>query len=315
MAVGGSGILTPQTASALPVCTTTPVTAGTDLGDGETLDTDQINNAEIIYSVGVGVGLPARAEIIAIATATQESRLVNQTVATNLDSLGLFQQRPSQGWGTAAQVTDPVYAATTFYTRLEAVTGWQTMPLTEAAQAVQRSGYPDAYAQWEPIATRLVATFAASSATCGSDSGTTGGGDTSAGDYTIPAGASAAATRAITFALTQLGKPYEWAATGPDSWDCSGLTQAAWAAAGIAIGRSTLQQVYAGTPVYTVADLQPGDLLLIPGSDGTPASPRHVGLYLGDGLLVDAPQTGDVVKIEQIAGYWQSNLAAMRHIA
>ena len=72
--------------------------------------------------------------------------------------------------------------------------------------------------------------------------------------------------------------------------------------------------LHAGAPVYTIADLLPGDLLLIPGSAGTAASPRHVGMYLGDGLLIDAPQTGDVVKIENLAGYWQTNLAAMRHI-
>lgn len=73
------------------------------------------------------------------------------------DSLGLFQQRPSQGWGTPAQVTNPVHAATSFYQHLLRITGWQTMPLTQAAQAVQRSAYPDAYAKWEQAADTLVA--------------------------------------------------------------------------------------------------------------------------------------------------------------
>src|SRR5262249_7443171 len=73
------------------------------------------------------------------------------------DSLGLFQQRPSQGWGTPAQILDPMHAATTFYRHLLNVPGWQTIPLTRAAQAVQRSAFPGAYAKWEQPATTLVA--------------------------------------------------------------------------------------------------------------------------------------------------------------
>lgn len=121
------------------------------------LTTDQRNNARIIYAVGAQLGIPHRGEIIAIATALQESSLVNQTVATDHDSLGLFQQRPSQGWGTPAQILNPVYASTAFYQRLRRVKDWQRLPLTEAAQAVQRSKYPNAYAKWEPLAAELAA--------------------------------------------------------------------------------------------------------------------------------------------------------------
>ena len=77
------------------------------------------------------------------------------------DSLGLFQQRPSQGWGTVAQILTPTYASTKFYTKLLTVKGWQTLPLTVAAQDVQRSAYPDAYAKWEPDATQLVGALVA----------------------------------------------------------------------------------------------------------------------------------------------------------
>lgn len=139
---------------------------GTSDGHGGKLDAAQIGNAQIIYEVAAQMKLPPAAAVIAIAAALQESDLVNLTTATNLDSLGLFQQRPSQGWGTPAQVTNPIYASTAFYDRLIKVPGWQSMPLAQAAQAVQRSGTPGAYAQWATLATRLTATFSGEAASC-----------------------------------------------------------------------------------------------------------------------------------------------------
>lgn len=108
------------------------------------LDTEQAANAATITGVAIGRDLPARAASIALATAYQESKLRNLAHGDR-DSLGLFQQRPSQGWGTAQQVRDPVYAANTFYDALEKIDGYQDMRITEAAQAVQRSGFPEAY--------------------------------------------------------------------------------------------------------------------------------------------------------------------------
>lgn len=127
------------------------------------LTTDQVHNAAIIIRVGQDRQIPPRGWVIAIATALQESRLYNLPnlgANNDHDSLGLFQQRPSMGWGTPAQIMDPVYASTKFYQKLVTVSGWQTMPLTEAAQAVQRSAYPDAYAKHEPLATEIVNTLA-----------------------------------------------------------------------------------------------------------------------------------------------------------
>src|ERR687889_2097930 len=89
----------------------------------------------------------------------QESTL-NNINYWDRDSLGLFQQRPSQGWGTPAQVTDPVYATTIFIERLLEVPGWDSLPVTVAAQTVQRSAFPDAYAKWEGLAAALVAQLA-----------------------------------------------------------------------------------------------------------------------------------------------------------
>jgi hypothetical protein len=112
------------------------------------LSPDQAQNAALIAGTGVQRGLPARAVTIALATALQESRLINVTYGDR-DSLGLFQQRPSQGWGTPEEVQDPVYATGRFYDGLVKVSGYEDLPVTEAAQAVQRSGFPDAYAQHE----------------------------------------------------------------------------------------------------------------------------------------------------------------------
>jgi hypothetical protein len=119
------------------------------------LDLAQANHATTIAAVGKRMGLPDHAVTIALAAALQESQLHNLDHG-DLDSLGLFQQRPSQGWGTAAQVMTPSYAAQVFYEHLVLVPGWETLPVTVAAQRVQRSGAPDAYGAWESEA-RVVA--------------------------------------------------------------------------------------------------------------------------------------------------------------
>ena len=108
-------------------------------------------NAATITAVGTGRGMPERAVTIALATALQESGLRNIDHG-DLDSLGLFQQRPSQGWGTAEQILDPDYAAGEFYKHLAKVHDYPRLPLTVAAQRVQRSGFPQAYAKHEPDA-------------------------------------------------------------------------------------------------------------------------------------------------------------------
>ncbi len=117
-------------------------------GTAWTLSPEQAQNAAVIAGVAVRRGLPAHAVTVALATALQESALRNLDYGDR-DSLGLFQQRPSQGWGTPEQVRDPVYAAGIFYDRLVEVPDWQTIEVTQAAQAVQRSAYADAYAAHE----------------------------------------------------------------------------------------------------------------------------------------------------------------------
>jgi Peptidase family M23 len=129
-----------------------------DWGPVGRFDAEQVGFAATIVFVGAQMGVPIRGWIIAVATALQESDLRNPP-GGDQDSIGLFQQRPSQGWGTPEQIRDPVYASGKFYEKLLTVAGWQSMPLTEAAQAVQRSAYPDAYAKHEPDATLLVNTI------------------------------------------------------------------------------------------------------------------------------------------------------------
>ena len=132
------------------------------------LDSAQVANARIIVGVARQHELPMRAAVIAVAAAKQESDLRNLRYGDR-DSLGLFQQRPSQGWGSREQLLDPVYAASAFYLRLLKVPDWPTLSLTDAAQAVQRSAIPGAYQQWQPLAQALVGGITgakASSLTC-----------------------------------------------------------------------------------------------------------------------------------------------------
>ena len=116
--------------------------------DGEvTLDSTQMANAATITAVGIRRKMPERAVVIALAAALQESKLENIEHGDR-DSLGLFQQRPSQGWGTPEEIRDPRYAAGRFYSALKKVKGWKEMRVTDAAQRVQRSAYPHAYEKW-----------------------------------------------------------------------------------------------------------------------------------------------------------------------
>jgi len=137
-----------------PECTV-PGASGTTATPSVELTVVQLQHASTINAVGLSRSIPERGRIIALATAYQESSLRNRPDGDR-DSVGLFQQRPSQGWGTAEEIQDPIYASNKFYDALLEVQDWQDMSLTDAAQAVQYSAYPDAYAKWEPQATTLV---------------------------------------------------------------------------------------------------------------------------------------------------------------
>ena len=112
------------------------------------LTLEQAENAALITAISIQRGLPARAASIALATAYQESKILNIEHGDR-DSVGIFQQRPSQGWGSVPEILDPVHSTNAFYDALVQVEGYETMEITEAAQAVQRSAFPDAYADHE----------------------------------------------------------------------------------------------------------------------------------------------------------------------
>jgi hypothetical protein len=122
------------------------------------LDTDQAGIAATIAGIAVRHRLPQRAITIALAAALQESQLQNLDYGDR-DSVGVFQQRPSQGWGTTAEIEDPVYATTRFFAALVKVPGYTTMPVDQAAQDVQHSADGYAYEQWVGIATQLTGYF------------------------------------------------------------------------------------------------------------------------------------------------------------
>ncbi|MGK5741505.1 C40 family peptidase [Micromonospora sp. URMC 103] len=317
----------------LPSLTVSPPVAGTGGWSGE-----QAANAAVIVTVGAQLKVPPRGWVIALATAMQESTLRNLP-GGDRDSVGLFQQRPSQGWGTPAQLRDTGYAATRFYQGLLAVDGWQGMAVTDAAQAVQRSAYPGAYAKWEDDAIALIRVLtggtsagpvaadleqAMSNPLCLLDSGDgqLGGEQVPLPDgFTLPPSTPLPVVTAIGWALAQRGSPYTFGGdcTAPHSGiparqcDCSSLMQQAYRAAGITLPRTTADQVHAGQPVTDLGALRAGDLLFIPGSRGTTARPGHVGLYLGSGLIVQAPHSGDVVKISRLSA-WLPDLAAVRRV-
>jgi hypothetical protein len=163
------GHVDPKQLSAAQYCVLGKITPGKDTGYG-TYTTAQLANATTIYQVAASLGLPLYAAQIAIATALQESSLYNLDHGDR-DSLGLFQQRPSQGWGTPAQIMDPVYASTKFYEALVKVPNWQTIPLWQAAQAVQRSAFPYAYAKWTEPAGYLASSVSGALDQCDRNSG------------------------------------------------------------------------------------------------------------------------------------------------
>jgi hypothetical protein len=123
------------------------------------LDDEQLANAKAIVEAAKETGVGKRGAVIGVATSLQESKLYNLGhlgAYNDHDSEGLFQQRPSSGWGTSEQITDPDYASKAFFTALKNVGGWEDLPLTTAAQTVQVSAYPYAYAQWEEQAADIV---------------------------------------------------------------------------------------------------------------------------------------------------------------
>jgi len=300
---------------------------------GQPLDAEQLANAQTIVAATAQKHLPARAAVIAVATALQESSLRNLP-GGDRDSLGLFQQRAT--WGPANLRLDPAAATGLFLDALKQVPDWPALPTAVASEQVQHSAFPWAVTTWEPAAGGLVAKYwppatvtaavpspsagplatGVTAPDCpgqGSDGMSLTGTTANPAGYQPPAAGVQAAV--VRFALAQLGEPYLWGATGPEAWDCSGLTMAAWGAAGVTLPRTTFAQVLTGSPVTSTTGLQPGDLIFTAGLDGTPSSPGHVGLFLGDvngtPSLIHAPRTGKTVQIQAVSA-WRGQIVAVR---
>jgi cell wall-associated NlpC family hydrolase len=261
------------------------------------------------------------------------SAFPSQGVGFDHDSLGLFQQRP--GWGSAAKRMDATESTHLFVDALLRLEDWQSMTPWYAAQMVQRSAFTGRPSganggssvvggnyQRQTARSSAVLAFIehdAANLDCGGappDALAPGG----SGTHGLPAGfglpptTSPEARTAVAFALAQLGRPYLWGGNGPSAFDCSGLTQQAWRRAGIPIGRVVSQQLRDGTAT-TSSSLAPGDLVMIPGSSGTLASPGHVGMYIGRGLVVNAPRTGDVVRVVSYKSFVSQGVSGLRHIS
>ncbi len=252
--------------------------------DASKLDDEQRGIVALIVSIGKQRTLAPRAWQVAIQAGMTESGLHN-LIYGDRDSLGIFQMRPSMGWGSVAEVTNPPYEVNKFFDVLLAVPDWQNMRPGDAAQAVERSGFPDRYHKWEPMAATLVQNVGqvVDVVACG----------TGLGALLPP---SEAAAQAIKFALGEQGKPYVWGATGPNSYDCSGLMLRAYESAGVILPRVSRDQYHAGA-LLPVRTAQPGDLLFLATDPSNPDTIHHVMMYLGDGKVVEAQQTGVPVHV------------------
>jgi len=300
------------------------VFACTPAGPIAGLSPAQADNAETVVAVAETMpgGTPSVAQMAVMAAYT-ESRLDNLGPQGGIDSLGLFQQRVSQGWGTSAQEENPAQATSMFVSALLGVAGWAAMLPWVAVQDVQRSEFSDGsnYRRNWGVAGRIVSQVDRldTGSACGELLGAGPAGPAARFGlplgYTIPAIADPAESAAISYALAQLGKAYVWGAAGPEAFDCSGLTMMAWAEAGVALDHYTLDQLTAGTPVADRSMISPGDLVLIPGSDGTLAAPGHVGIYVGAGLVESAVDPAEGVIVQTWASFTAEGLSGIRHIA
>jgi cell wall-associated NlpC family hydrolase len=264
--------------------------AATGAQQAARLAPEQQSTVALIISVGKQRNLPALAWQVAIQAGMQESTLHNLP-GGDRDSAGIFQMRPSQGWGTYAQVTDPTYAVNKFFDVLTGIPNWQQNRPGDAAQAVERSAFPLAYHRWESMAAFLVQHIGqvADPTGCGTGTGNL-----------LPAPTKAAAS-AIAFALAQIGKPYLWGGQGPDAFDCSGLMLRAYQAGGIDLPRVADQQ-YHGGALLPVRAAQPGDLMFLAYDPNNPTTIHHVFMYLGNNQIVEAPFTG--VPVRHVAMNW-----------
>jgi len=274
----------------------------------------QMTNAAVIVATGQAQQTPGYGLVIAVATAMQESSLTSLDHGP-ADSLGLFQQRSSQGWGTPRQITNPVYAASQFFRHLLAVPGWQRMPLAQAAQAVQHSAHPSAYTKWQGPAQAAVAHLT-SSAALNASSGACGVSGTAVGS-------GQELQKVLAYAGSTLGTMYQYGGTCTDPHssnmnlhcDCSSLVQMSFAQAGLHLPRTAEQQwqwAAAGhAEIIPPSQAQAGDVIYVPTYLG-PNVMGHTGIIINPArhLMIDAPSSGLPVRVDSYS--WAMHVPLFR---
>lgn len=284
-------------------CTYTPTKGGGGKAAGITLSASQLQIAGAGVAVAKKRSLPAQASVDILAAGMQESHLTNLS-GGDQDSVGWLQQRPSQGWGTVAQLMDPVYAAGKFFDKLVTIAGWEKEAPADAIQAVQDSGDGSLYAKWVPMAKALAASLLGDSSValqCAP-----GGAGTPPGQAPNPkAGTILARARA------DLGLPYCWdggTSTGPShgeggsgcggstvGFDCSGLAMYAYAGIGVPLPHSAADDYSSAYGhLVPIGQDQPGDLVFW-SSNGSQSGIHHVAIVWstdgksdGGGQIIEA---------------------------
>ncbi len=343
-ACGTSGDTAGLSGPSLSVTGTVPnsLTATTADGQTVTLDQTQLDRAATIIAVGNSENIDENGQLVALMAALTEStlRVLANTTAypqsasypndgdgDNDDSLGLFQMQPPDGWGTVAQLMDPVWSSGAFYggpngpnhgspAGLLDIPNWQSLSLGAAAQAVEDSAYPDRYANYQPVAEKIASTLTGVTLTGSGESCST---TTTTGN--LPPGFAGAF---IAVAEQEIGLPYVWgggtytgpsgeAANGEPGFDCSGLVlYAAYQASGgkVRLLHYTGDQINETQPV-SWADKQPGDIIFYtyPGD----SEPHHVVIYLGGNRILQAPETGQNVGYGTLSEF-PGQIATVRRI-
>ena len=294
---------------------------------------DQLDDAATIVAVGRQLGVPQQGWVIAVATSMQEATLHNINYGDTMSngemssSRGLFQQLQTYG----PTRTDPAAAAKMFYTGgpqgqagLMQIPGWQQMGVAQAAESVQQSGLPDAYAKWQDPAQQVVGKVEGRTCTGVTGNGATGA--TGGSTEQVAVAGNPQAQAVINRALAEVGVPYSWAGgdaggptlgvCGPDGaendchivgFDCSGLALYAYGGVGIAVPHQTLEIWNAFPHITDKSQLLPGDLLLS-SSDGAADGIHHVVIYLGGDQVVEAPYSGVLVRVT--TNFWESSNGA-----
>lgn len=326
----GGGATPPADAVLSPQCQKKMQSQGISADPGVSFGAGPVNNGKAVIATGIRMKIPEKGIIIGLATAMEESHLRNLANPNVADSesiphdgeghdhlsVGIFQQQP--WWGSIKDLMTPAVAALKFFTALLKVGGWQAMSPTQAAQAVQRSAFPDAYAEWVGAATvfyhRYLRVVLASS---GASAPATEVEDDHGRDVcgarinprseepsVLPRLGTASGIAAARSAEAQIGLPYVWGGGSLDGptgggFDCSGLVRyAIYQASGhrIVLPRRTYEMVHIGRSVPRNA-VQPGDLVFLNPDPDAGGLPGHVAMVVNPTTIVEASTFGVPVKL------------------